>query len=42
MHSFYVVILYVYETLVLNSFLMDLYICEEDYRRSPGDSIDLT
>jgi len=34
--------LYVYETLVLNSFLMDLYICEEDYWKSPRDSIDST
>jgi len=42
MHNFYVVMLYVYEALVLNSFLMDLYICEEDYRRSPRDSIDST
>ena len=27
MHSFYIAMLYVCEALVLNSFLMDLYIC---------------
>jgi len=42
MHNFYVLMLYVYEALVLNSFLMDLYIYEEDYRISHRDSIDST
>jgi len=41
-HNIYVVMLCVYDALVLNSFLIGLYICEEDYRKSSRDSIDLT